>query len=190
MSELIMTINVTTYDAQMLEGQYSRVVMIPFSAEATGKYFNGKTVANGIDTQITTKGGFSLSARYMLEGIDSSGKKCRLFIENNGTSLENCKPKIYIQTARNWLFWKTQSLRQKLNALKTELLSVYFCDAVLLHFSKYRRIVARLLIAILLWQQFGNISVAKANIAYNLSKTNGFIIPFQLRENPQDDEWE
>ncbi len=90
-----MTINVTTYDAQMLEGQYLRVVMIPFSAEAMGKYFNGKTVANGIDTQITTKGGFSLSARYILEGADHSGKKCRLFIENNGTSLENCKPKIY-----------------------------------------------------------------------------------------------
>ncbi|MBP1544879.1 MAG: hypothetical protein J6A16_12355 [Oscillospiraceae bacterium] len=95
MSELIMTINVTTFDAQMLEGQYSRVVMIPFSAQATGKYFNGKTIENGIDTQITTKDGFSLSARYMLEGADLSGKKCRLFIENNGTSLDDCKPKIY-----------------------------------------------------------------------------------------------
>lgn len=41
-----------------------------------------------------------------------------------------------------------------------------------------------------MWQQFGNISVAKASIAYNLSKTNGFVIPFQLCANPQDDEWE
>lgn len=95
MSELIMTINVTTYEAMTLTGQNSKIVMIPFSADATGKYFSGKTVANGIDTQITTKDGFSLSARYMLEGTDCSGKRCRLFIENNGTSLENCKPKIY-----------------------------------------------------------------------------------------------
>ena len=95
MNELIMTINVTTYEAQMLEGQTSRVVMIPFSGEATGKYFNGKTIANGVDTQITTKNGFSLSARYMLEGTDYNGKKCRLFIENNGTSLDDCRPKIY-----------------------------------------------------------------------------------------------
>ncbi|MBQ8171469.1 MAG: hypothetical protein IJZ95_05735 [Oscillospiraceae bacterium] len=94
MSELIMTINVTTYEAQTLEG-HSRVVMIPFSAEATGKYFSGKTVANGIDTQTTTNDEYSLSARYMLEGADLSGKKCRIFIENNGTSLDNCKPKIY-----------------------------------------------------------------------------------------------
>lgn len=95
MSELIATINVTTYEAQTLEGGNSRVVMIPFSGEATGKYFNGKTIANGVDTQITTVDGFSLSARYMLEGTDRSGKQCRLFIENNGASLDNCVPKIY-----------------------------------------------------------------------------------------------
>ena len=95
MSKLIMTINVTTYEAQVLDGQASMVVMIPFSAIATGEYFTGKTVANGIDTQITTTNGFSLSARYMLEGTDFSGKKCRLFIENNGTSLDNCVPEIH-----------------------------------------------------------------------------------------------
>ena len=26
--------------------------------------------------------------------LDRSGRKCRLFIENNGTGLENCRPKI------------------------------------------------------------------------------------------------
>lgn len=95
MGELIVTINVTTYEPQMLDGGKSRVVMIPFSGEATGEYFNGKTIANGVDTQITTTDGFSLSARYMLEGTDRSGRRCRLFVENNGTSLDNCVPKIY-----------------------------------------------------------------------------------------------
>ncbi len=95
MNELIITIKVTTYEAQVLEGRQSRVVMIPFSAKAEGKYFCGETIQNGVDTQITTKEGFSLSARYMLEGTDFNKKKCRLFIENNGTSLENCRPKIY-----------------------------------------------------------------------------------------------
>lgn len=95
MSELIMTISVRIYEAQALEGKNSRVVMIPFSAEATGEYFKGKTVADGVDTQIATKECFSLSARYMLEGVDRSGRKCRLFIENNGTGLEDCRPKVY-----------------------------------------------------------------------------------------------
>ncbi len=100
MTDLIMTINVTTYPPHMLDGTCSKVVMIPFSAEASGKYFNGKTVAYGIDTQITTNERFSLSARYMLEGLDYNGKKCRIFIENNGTSLENCKPKIYTDSEK------------------------------------------------------------------------------------------
>lgn len=95
MAELIVTINVATYEAQMLEGRNSKVVMIPFSCEAEGDYFNGKSIADGVDTQITTSDGFSLSARYMLEGTDRCGKRCRLFIENNGTSLDNCVPKIF-----------------------------------------------------------------------------------------------
>lgn len=99
MSELIMTINVTTYEAQCLEGKDSRVVMIPFSAEATGKYFSGRTVTDGVDTQISANGGFSLSARYMLEGTDLSGNRCRVFIENNGTSLDDCRPRIFTDSS-------------------------------------------------------------------------------------------
>ena len=95
MSEPIITIKVKTYEAKTLEGQDTKVVMIPFSAEASGEYFTGKTVADGVDTQITADGKFSLSASYMLEGIDRSGMECRMFRENNGTSLDNCKPKIY-----------------------------------------------------------------------------------------------
>ncbi len=94
MSNPIITINVTTHQAQSVQGTDSGVVMIPFSAEAVGDYFCGKTITDGIDTQYTAKGSLTLSARYMLEGTDSNGKKCRLFIENNGISLDSCKPKI------------------------------------------------------------------------------------------------
>lgn len=31
----------------------------------------------------------------MLEGTDRCWKNCRMFIENNGTSLDNCIPKIH-----------------------------------------------------------------------------------------------
>ena len=70
MGELIVTIKVTTYDAQILEGKHAKVVMIPFSCEAEGDYFTGKSLANGVDTQIAKADGFSLSARYMLEGCE------------------------------------------------------------------------------------------------------------------------
>lgn len=108
MSELIMMINVITFEAQILESENSKVVMIPFKGEATGKYFNGKTVSDGVDTQITSDGSFSLSARYMLAGTDKSGKRCRVFIENNGTSLDNCIPKIYTDSAELAFLEKTR----------------------------------------------------------------------------------
>lgn len=48
MNKPVIIINVTTYEAEMLEGKDSRVVMIPFSAIASGEYFTGKTVAIGL----------------------------------------------------------------------------------------------------------------------------------------------
>lgn len=128
MSELIMTITVTTHEAQTLEGQRSRVVMIPFSAEATGKYFNGKTVADGVDTQVSTIDGFTLSARYMLEGTDRSGNKCKLFIENNGTSLENCKPKIYTDS-EELAFLETAELMAKVECVENSVVVSIFMSA-------------------------------------------------------------
>lgn len=105
----IITIYVTTYDAQILEGEDASVIMIPFRGEAVGEYFTGHTICNGVDTQIKKKdGSFSLSARYMMEGTDRSGNTCRLFIENNGTSLNDCKPKIYTDSAELYFLEKSE----------------------------------------------------------------------------------
>ncbi|MBR5090935.1 MAG: hypothetical protein IK093_16020 [Ruminiclostridium sp.] len=91
----IMTINVRTLPPDTVEGHTGKVLMIPFTASAQGEFFCGETKGCCVDTQyITPDGQFSLSARYILEGTDKDGNKCRIFIENNGTSLENCKPRI------------------------------------------------------------------------------------------------
>ena len=39
MDELIMTINVTTYEGYCVKGGKMKVYMVPFTAEAEGKYF-------------------------------------------------------------------------------------------------------------------------------------------------------
>ncbi len=109
MTDPIITINVKTHEAQVLEGAGSKVVMIPFSAEATGRYFCGRTVQDGVDTQYITESSFTLSARYMLEGTDCGGKACRLYIENNGTSMDSCKPKI-VTDSRELAFLETADL--------------------------------------------------------------------------------
>lgn len=128
MDELIVTIKVTTYDAQALEGNHSKVVMIPFSGEAKGDYFTGRTLANGVDTQITTAEGFSLSARYMLEGVDRSGKRCRLFIENRGTSLDNCIPRIYTDS-EELAFLENARLKADVSCIENGVIvKIYRCN--------------------------------------------------------------
>jgi len=62
------------------------VTMIPFGGVAEGKYFNGRIMPGGVDTQVSGIGGGDrvLSAKYMLEGKDIEGNNCRIFIDNTG----------------------------------------------------------------------------------------------------------
>ncbi|NMB37726.1 MAG: DUF3237 domain-containing protein [Bacteroidales bacterium] len=61
------------------------VIMIPFGGVARGEIFNGVILPGGVDTQlIGANGVLHMSARYMLDGTDLTGERCRIFIENNG----------------------------------------------------------------------------------------------------------
>ncbi len=59
------------------------VTMVNFSGSAKSEYFEGKILPGAVDTQ-TKKGNapVELSARYMIEGVDSTGKACRIYIDN------------------------------------------------------------------------------------------------------------
>lgn len=63
------------------------VVMITFTGDATGRYFEGVVLDGGVDTQIIGKSGdrHILSARYILQGKDYAGQSCEIYIENNGS---------------------------------------------------------------------------------------------------------
>ena len=94
-NELLMEIEVELHGTAGFAGPHSKVTLLPFSAKTEGKYFTGSTVMDGVDTQRTDASGrFSLSARYMLRGKDYTGQECSIFIENNGSSLDNCIPAI------------------------------------------------------------------------------------------------
>ena len=61
-----------------------------------------------VDCQKAGVDGFTLSARYILEGEDSAGKSCKLFIENNGaadkTGAIHTKPLLYTDSeCLKWL---------------------------------------------------------------------------------------
>lgn len=82
--------------------------MINFKGKCEGQYFNGEIMDNSVDTQLISKDGSgSVSARYMMKGVDSSLRHCKVFIENEGaiscTGQMNTTPKIVTDSTE--LLW-------------------------------------------------------------------------------------
>lgn len=77
-----------------VKGHTCDICMLTFSGKAVGEYFNGSILEVGVDTQTARKDGKCLlSARYMLEGVDLAGERCRIFIENNGNWKDGFVPR-------------------------------------------------------------------------------------------------
>lgn len=83
--ELLLKIEVQCGQGVSVHGHGRDIWMIPFSGKADGPYFTGQILGEGMDVQKIEKDGKRiLSARYVLEGEDFTGQKCRIFIENQG----------------------------------------------------------------------------------------------------------
>lgn len=108
--KLLLTVHVTLSEPCTVTGGAKGVVMIPFTGYAEGDYFNGEIIGTGVDTQMIEKDHLvSLSARYMLAGRDHTGEECRIFIENNGSSLDHCIPAL-VTDSRALAAWQQASL--------------------------------------------------------------------------------
>ena len=93
--EPILIISIKCEEPDIVNGNTQDIVMIPFVGTSESRFFSGKILGTGIDTQKIQKDGeVFLSARYMLEGTDFSGQKCRIFIENQGSDMSCCKPTV------------------------------------------------------------------------------------------------
>ena len=84
------------------------VQMISFDGRCDGDYFRGEILPGGVDTQIYYKDQPSkLSARYLVQGIDHTGRGCRIFIENTGIMYAGetiTRPVIYTDSiALKWM---------------------------------------------------------------------------------------
>lgn len=109
---LKLLINVT--DAREVKSTGKTVRMLAFDGSCEGDFFIGIIEPGAIDTQIINNdGSMTLSARYMLNGIDNAGTPCRLFIENNMVAGEPTYPKITTDSKQlRWL--ETADLRGKM----------------------------------------------------------------------------
>lgn len=96
--EEIFTVHVKiekTIELQNSDGD--SVVMISFTGQVTGQYFQGEVLEGGVDTQVIGKDGerHTLSARYMLLGKDHTGEVCQIYIENNGNVHKKLKDPLF-----------------------------------------------------------------------------------------------
>lgn len=94
----VFEINVYLDEFLNVESDKNKVCMILFHGDCDCDFFKGKILNGGVDTQKflpgetgTPKEKLLLSARYMLEGVDSDGNPAKIFVENNGTCDENGK---------------------------------------------------------------------------------------------------
>ena len=84
--EKVLTIYVNCTEMHEVQSDAVTVRQVLFDGYAEGEAFRGKILPGGVDTQtIPVDGDGMLCARYMLEGRDSEGKDCQLYIENTAT---------------------------------------------------------------------------------------------------------
>lgn len=69
--------------ASVAAGQDRAASLVSFGGHCDNSYFKGDVLPGAFDNQKTENGIASLSARYMLKGIDNRGDSCQIFIENN-----------------------------------------------------------------------------------------------------------
>lgn len=85
----VLTITIDITGSSKVKGITGEAEMLSFTGTADCELFHGKTISEGVDTQMELQGSVrTLSARYVLKGLDYTGKECCIFIENNGT-IEN-----------------------------------------------------------------------------------------------------
>lgn len=104
----IIRLSIEITGSQVAEGQNVDAELLFFDGTTETKWFQGKVLPGGVDTQLGDGGAVrKLSARYVLEGIDDKGKECRIFVENNGVIQENgfCKTAPKIVTDSESLAW-------------------------------------------------------------------------------------
>lgn len=106
--EQILKIRIDITEEHELKSRLGTARQVLFTGNCEGKYFNGKILNGGVDTQFFRPDGKgSLSARYMLSGVDNTGKECMMFIDNSGSASSDdntTHPIIYTDSeALNWL---------------------------------------------------------------------------------------
>ncbi len=108
-NDYLFKIDVVLDEIYEVNGDQKSACMILFHGRMDTDFFHGEILPGGVDTQIGyDRGCKTLSARYIIKGIDANGRKCSIFIENNGAVEKDneivTKPKFITDSSRlKWL---------------------------------------------------------------------------------------
>ena len=115
--ETLLEIRVQCREPMTVKGRTLDIVMIPFTGEASGPKFRGVIAESAVDTQKIQKDGEAfLSARYLLQGRDSEGNDCQVFIENQGSAGSGFHPRI-VTDSPVLAAWETMPLTAELEGI-------------------------------------------------------------------------
>ncbi len=79
----ILRIHIQLGETLSLDSPSCGIRMIPFTGTCDSKIFRGRVLPGGMDTQVFPSGDQgTLSARYMLEGVDAENRPCKMYIDN------------------------------------------------------------------------------------------------------------
>lgn len=132
----VLSISIRIRQVDVVEGHHHKVVMIHFEGEADCDSFKGSIQPGAVDTQIHQSDCLqTLSARYILSGVDNMNKKCQIFIENElvAVSPEDpgtmyTKPRI-VTDSEALAYLETDSLSGIVKATGDALwIHIYRCD--------------------------------------------------------------
>ena len=121
MGKAVLEIEVDVDDVIEVKGFNGTATMVKFHGRCNSEIFKGEVLPGGCDTQKEIGGNArTLSARYVLEGHDSTGTFCHIFIENNATleSGKGIRTKPIILTDSNELkYMDKDEFTRKVNEL-------------------------------------------------------------------------
>ena len=98
MSSPLMTFHIIIERAGIneLKAPNGAAVMIPFGGYTESEHFKGKILPGACDVQTVNAAQIRhMCAKYMFEGIDAEGRRCRLFVENNGYFEPMSRPEVF-----------------------------------------------------------------------------------------------
>ncbi len=85
MKKPIFVVNVDLDECSVIKGMKEQVNFLRFHGTSESDFFCGNILTGGVDCQRQKENEpLQLSARYVMEGTDCTGSKCKVFIENNG----------------------------------------------------------------------------------------------------------